>query len=281
MTGVAIVAAGYLGLCLFMFAAQRSFLYVPDRSRPDPRACGVPHMTAVDLVAEDGATLYAWYRPPADDRRPLIVYFHGNAGHVGYRGQKMAPLMDSGFGLLLLSYRGYGGNPGRPSEAGLYADARAALDFASARGYGPDRLVIYGESLGSGVAVQMATERSIAALILEAPFISLARVAFEKVPYVPVPLLIWDRFDSLQKIDRLRVPMLLIHGDRDRTVPVRHGRALLAAANNPKEALFVPDAGHDDLYDFGVAEQVEDFISRIMETTASADAATVPHGIDA
>lgn len=277
MTGLVVVVAAYLGLCLFLFVAQRSFLYAPDRTRPDPVLSGVPEMTVRELVAADGTKLLAWYSPAADDTRPLIVYFHGNAGHIGGRGMKMKPLMEAGFGLLLLSYRGYGGNPGRPDEMGLYADARAAMDYARDQGVGGERLVIYGESLGSGVAVQMASERAIAALILEAPFTSLTQVAFEKVPYAPIPLLIRDRFDSIKKIGAIKTPLLLVHGEKDRTVRVAHGRKLFAAANEPKQALFLTDAGHGDLYDFGVAAQVADFISRAMAASRRSGAAALPH----
>lgn len=263
----------YFGICAFMFVAQRRFLYVPDPARPDPAAAGVPDMRVLSLPAADGVDLLAWYRPAADARMPVLVYFHGNAGHIGERGYKMRPFLDAGFGVLLLSYRGYGGNGGSPTEQGLYADARAALDFLRAEGVTPDRTVIYGESLGSGVAVQIATETPPAALILEAPFISLTAAAFNKAPYIPVHLLIRDRFDSLAKIGAVRSPLFIVHGGRDGTVPVSHGRRLLAAANEPKEALFVPAAGHADLYDFGVAGAVIDYLAKTLSLDPPADTA--------
>lgn len=270
MTGIistAIVA--YAALCAFMFVAQRNFLYAPNRSRPDQDSTGAPQMDVVELTAADGLPLLAWYRAPKNDRLPMIVYFHGNAGHIGDRATKMAPFLKAGFGLLLLSYRGYGGNPGKPTEQGLYADARAALDFGRDQGVGEDRLAIYGESLGSGVAVQMATERPIAALVLEAPFTSMTKVAHEKVPYVPVPLLIRDRYDSLSKIGDVEAPLLVIHGEADRTVPVGHGRRLFAAAADPKQSLFLPHAGHADVFDFGVADEVRAFLLRIIGETGA------------
>lgn len=268
-----LAGAVYLGICAFMFVAQRRFLYAPDAARPDPAAAGVPDMRVLSLPAADGVELLAWYRPAADARMPVLVYFHGNAGHIGERGYKMRPFLDAGFGVLLLSYRGYGGSGGSPTEQGLYVDARAALDFLRAEGVTPDRTVIYGESLGSGVAVQIATETPPAALILEAPFISLTAAAFHKAPYIPVPLIIRDRFDSLAKIGAVRSPLFIVHGERDRTVPVSHGRRLLAAANEPKEALFVPEAGHGDLYDFGLAEAVIEYLAKTLSLDPPANAA--------
>lgn len=260
MTPLVILGSVYAAICAMMFVAQRRFLYAPDPSRPDPAAAGVSDMRAERLCTADGLELLAWYRPPDSEKMPVVVYFHGNAGHIGDRGYKMRPLLDAGVGVLMLSYRGYGGNAGSPSEEGLYNDGRAAIAFLAARGIGLDRLVIYGESMGSGVAVQIATETPPAALILEAPFTSLTKVAFEKVPYIPVPLLIRDRFDSLSKIGCIQAPLLVIHGERDKTVRVGHGRALLAAANEPKQGMFLADAGHTDLYAYGVAERMADFV---------------------
>ena len=272
MTPLLILGSAYAVICAVMFLAQRRFLYAPDRTRPDAAAAGVADMSATRLRTADGLEVLAWYRPPAGEDMPVVVYFHGNAGHIGDRGYKMRPLLDAGIGVLLLSYRGYGGNAGFPSEEGLYNDARAAIGFLADQGIGRERLVIYGESMGSGVAVQIASETPPAALILEAPFTSLTKVAFEKVPYIPVPLLIRDRFDSLSKIAGIHAPLLVIHGDRDRTVRVEHGHRLLAAANEPKRGLFVPDAGHADLYAFGVAEQVAGFIRGAVRAREAADA---------
>jgi fermentation-respiration switch protein FrsA (DUF1100 family) len=174
----------------------------------------------------------------------------------------MMGFAQEGLGVLLLEYRGYGGNPGAPTEAGLYADADAALDFLSQDGIPASRLVIYGESLGSGVAVHMAAERELAALILEAPFTRLADAASYHYSFVPVSVLLRDRFDSLSAIGKIRAPILILHGERDRVIPVRFGRALLAAAPEPKEGWFSPDAGHEDLARFGALDAVFDFIAR-------------------
>lgn len=252
--------SAYAAVCGVVYAVQRKLLYDPDRSRPEPDLHGVPEMSEIVIHAADGTELVAWYHPPADGAHPVIAYYHGNAGHIGNRGEKIRHFLGAGFGVLMLSYRGFGGSAGRPTEQGLYHDARAALAYLRDRGFGPERIVIYGESLGSGVAVHMAAETPPAALVLEAPFTSLTTVAFQKCPYLPVPLLIRDRYNSLSKIGQVRAPLFLMHGERDRTVTVGHGRKLFAAANGPKQSLFLPEAGHTDLYDHGVADDVIRFI---------------------
>jgi hypothetical protein len=162
----------------------------------------------------------------------------------------------------MLEYRGYGGNPGSPSETGLYADGAAALDFLDHQGIMPNRLVLYGESLGSGVAVRMAGQHEIAGLILEAPFTSVAQVAQYHYPFVPASLLVRDRFDSLSRIRAVKVPILILHGGRDTVIPMRFGRALLDAAPGPKEGWFAPEAGHGDLARFGALDAVAVFLEQ-------------------
>ncbi|HVO14862.1 MAG TPA: alpha/beta hydrolase [Alphaproteobacteria bacterium] len=262
LSALGIVLAGYLGIGGLMFAFQRRLLYFPDRSRPEPAPGDPADMTAVDYVTADGLRLSGWYWPPAAPGLPVLVHFHGNAGHIGDRAPLMRPYLDAGFGLLLAEYRGYGGNPGRPTETGLHADARAALDFVAGQGVTPDRIVLYGESLGTGVAVRLAAESPVGALVLEAPFTSAADVGASAYPFVPVRLLMLDRFDSLRRIAAVTAPLLVLHGERDATVPVAHGRRLLAAARVPKEGRFYAEAGHTDLYDFGIAEEVITFLAR-------------------
>ena len=223
----------------------------------------MPEMEVVKLATADGLELSSWYRP-ADGDRPTIVYFHGNGGHIGYRGAKVRPYLDAGFGVLLVSYRGYGGNPGSPDEEGLYADGRAAMAFVAARGVPPERTVLCGESLGTGVAVHIAAEQArasqpVGALVLEAPLSSAADVGAHHYPWAPVRWLMKDRFDSKAKIAAVGTPVFVFHGERDRVVPIRFGRALFDAAIDPKESLWIPEAGHENLEVSGV---VIDFLDR-------------------
>lgn len=246
-----------------LFLAQRQLMYFPDRSKPEFTRPGVPAMEEVSATTSDGLDLAMWYHPPARPGAPVIVLFQGNAGHMGHRGFKIIPFVEAGFGMLLAEYRGYGGNPGSPNETGLYRDGRAALDFLGRAGITPGQIVLYGESLGSAVVVQLATERMFRAIILEAPFTSAADLAASHFWFIPARHLIWDRFDSLAKIDKVRAPLLVIHGEKDGIVPVRFGRRLFAAATEPKQARYIPGAGHNDLHMFGAVEAAVSFVRSI------------------
>ena len=255
----AVLAYGVVVCGLYLF--QRQLLYFPDRNRPALFGLERLGVREVSLATEDGLSLLSWY-VPARPGRPVIAYFHGNGGHIGYRAERLLRFAREGYGVLMAEYRGYGGNPGAPSEAGFYADGRAALAFLDREGVAPNRLVLYGESLGSGVAVALATEHEIAALVLEAPLTSVAEVAQCHFPYVPASRMVVDRFDSLSRIGRVRAPILVLHGERDRVVPVRYGRALFDAAPEPKEGWFAPEAGHEDLARYGSLDVVVGFINR-------------------
>ena len=258
----AVIAVVYLGLVALLFVFQRSLIFHPNADHPEPAASGVPEMETVDLATDDGLPLMAWWRPPSAPAAPVLLYLHGNAGSLAHRAHKVRPYLDRGWGVLLVAWRGYSGNPGRPTERGLYLDGRAAVAFIDRQGIASDRLVLYGESLGTGVAVQLATERTPGAMVLEAPFSSMVEAGAAHYPMFPARLLVQHRFDSLAKIGAVRAPVLLMHGEQDRVVPVRLGRRLFDAAPHPKQAFYVPEAGHSDLYDFGAAETVIGFVDR-------------------
>ena len=243
-------------------AFQRSLTYYPDATRPTPAESGVPELAPVTLGTEDGLSLLAWHAPPRAAGAPSLIYFHGNAGHIGMRGFKVRAYLNAGLGVLLTTWRGYSGNPGTPTEEGLYADGRAARAFLRARGCGDARHILYGESLGTGVAVHLAREASPAALVLEAPFSSVVDIASGRFPLLPVRPLIVDRFDSAAKIGRVAAPVLIVHGERDRTIPVRLARKLFRRAREPKEAVFIPEADHADLPEFGLPTYVLEFLAR-------------------
>lgn len=263
---LAVFGAGYMIIVGTLWVLQRQLLFLPDRSTPQLATAGLPEMTDVRVRTADGLELLAWWHPPDADR-PTVVYLHGNGGHIGYRGSRVRPFLDRGMGVLLVSYRGYGGNPGSPSEAGLLADGRAALEFLAAWGIAADRTVLYGESLGTTVAVRLAAEwaeagRPVAALILEAPLSSVADVAAHHYPWVPVRLLLKDRLEAAAHIDRVSAPLLVMHGDRDDVVPIRFGRRVFDAALEPKEAVWFENGGHEDLASQGSHPVVLDFLRR-------------------
>jgi hypothetical protein len=259
LLGSALAAYGVLVGGLYVF--QRHLLYFPDVRRPEFLDLAVLGVREITLKTGDGLSLLSWYLPPRD-RHPVIAYFHGNGGHIGYRAERLRWFARNGYGVLMAEYRGYGGNPGTPSESGLVADGAAALDFLDGEGIAPNRFVIYGESLGSGVAVLLAAQREVASLILEAPFTSVAEVAQYHYSFIPASALLRDRFDSRAKIGNVRAPILVLHGERDRVVPLRYGRALFDAAPDPKELWLSREAGHEDLVRHGALEAVLDFLRR-------------------
>lgn len=256
------VVVGYLLLVGGLFLGQRYLIYRPFAEPFDPAQVQASGLKPVTVETADGLSLTHLYRAPAVTGGPVVVVFHGNAGHIGYRVPKFVEFVEAGLGLFLVEYRGFGGNPGKPSEEGLYADARAALDWLAEQGVAAERTVLYGESLGSAVAVAMAAERPAGAVVLEAPFTSLAEVAQHIYWFTPAKWLVLDRFDSLSRIRKIAAPLLIVHGERDQVVPVKFGRELFAAAPEPKEAVFLPAADHVDLFDYGVERKIIEFIGR-------------------
>ncbi|PHS76859.1 MAG: alpha/beta hydrolase [Rhodospirillaceae bacterium] len=243
----------YCVLVVGMYLLQRNFLYHPDNFTPSPAESGVPDMAEIQITTEDGLNLLAWAQAPSIEGQPWVALFHGNAGTLGSRGHKAKVFLDAGFGVLLAEYRGFSGNPGAPTEAGLMMDARAALAYLANLGGSGQNLVLYGESLGTGVATAMAVEaaghgKPVRTVILEAPFTSTVDVGAGHYPFLPVSLLMKDRFDSLSRIKDISAPLFLVHGDQDWTVPQKLGRKLFAAANEPKVAKWMEGAGHNDLF---------------------------------
>ncbi len=245
MRRLMLVAAGtlalYLVVLVLMAVGQRALLYPASRERVTPAQAGLASMREIVLETADGERLVAWWQPPRPGRA-VIVYFHGNGGSLSNRRARAATLLQDGRGLLLASYRGYSGSTGSPSEAGLALDARAAYAWV-ASAYEADRIVLYGESLGSGVAVRLATESPVAGLVLDAPYTSIVDAARRLYWWLPVDLLLRDRFPSLDRIARIGAPLLVLHGEADRLVPIGLGERLFAAAPEPKRLVRLP-GGH-------------------------------------
>ncbi|MDO8607748.1 MAG: alpha/beta hydrolase [Phaeospirillum sp.] len=260
----AILAFGglYLALIGVLALSQRSMIYHPDPTRSDPVEAGVPEMVPVPLKADDGWLIGGWYAPPRDPAKATVVFFHGNSGTIGSRAFKARVLLDAGYGVFLLEYRGYGGNPGRPTEAGLYADGHAAIQWLTSRGVSASRLVLYGESLGSGVAMEMTRLIEPMMVVLECPFTSLPDLAPSYILPVLARAAMVDRFDNLSKIGGLKAPLLVVHGDLDETTPVALAHILLDAADTVKNGVFLPHGHHNDLWDHGAAEHILNFMAR-------------------
>ncbi len=260
------VVVAYGALVGVMYFAQRSLMYYPADHMASPAESGVPELSAVSVASADGPALTSWYSKPVGDAG-ILIYFQGNAGNISDRGSKVRPYIDAGLGILLAGYRGYGGNSGEPTESGLYADAESVLGFLRDQGIGPDRWVLYGESLGTGVAVEMAVRLAgngtpARAVVLEAPFTSMGDAAAGHYPYLPARVLVRDRYDSISKIKNIGTKLLVFHGDKDRVVPMALGQELFEAANEPKIFHHFANAGHGDLYDYGAAIEVLNFLRR-------------------
>jgi fermentation-respiration switch protein FrsA (DUF1100 family) len=261
------VLAAWLLLVGLMFFGQRGLLYHPDPRPPDIAELRAAGFKPLAVRTEDGLDLAAWHRPALEGRATVIL-FQGNAGNLGDRLDLGKPLVERGFGLLLAPYRGYGGAPGKPTEEGLVRDGRATLAALEAQEVPRDRVVLWGESLGGGIATRLAAEaaaegRPIRALVLQAPFTSVFERAAELYPFVPARWLVLDRFDNRSRIAAVGAPLLIVHGEADTVVPASHGQRLLEAARPPKSAAFIPMADHNDLYAFGLAELIAEFLERL------------------
>lgn len=264
--GLLLLVALYGAIVLLMGLAQRKMMYFPGAAVPPPAVAGVPEMAVVSVRTADGLDLLAWYAPPGAPGAPVIAYFHGNAGTVALRAGRVRPYLDAGLGVLLLEYRGYGGNPGAPSETGLFADAAGAAAFLAARGIGPERTVAYGESLGSGVAVWLAHDAAakrapLAAVVLEAGFSSAADLAQHHYSILPARWLVRDRYQSITRIGAIGAPLLMIHGTHDPVVPLVFARRLFDQAGEPKAFRLLDGGGHDDLDLRGGPEAVLAFLA--------------------
>ena len=252
----------YFGLVAVLYLLQRTMIFFPDKTAPTVTAHhalgnGVNNFS---VVTEDGLNITGLLHQ-ADEGKPTIVFFHGNAGHYGHRIYNAADYMQAGFGVVLAGYRGYGGNEGSPSEAGFYKDARAYISQLINDGVDEKDIILYGQSIGSGVAVQMATEfKNVRALVLEAPYTSLPDVAKKRYFFIPVKLLMKDQFDSLSKIQDVKAPLLIMQGLNDRVISPTLGQKLYEAANEPKEIFQLEGYGHNDLPFDRLASKVIDFV---------------------
>jgi hypothetical protein len=252
------LATGYLALLALMYVAQRALMYFPETLRTAPAEAGFPQAEEVVLDTADGERVIVWHVAPKDNRT-VVLYFHGNGGALRYRVDRFRVLVAEGDGLVALSYRGYAGSTGKPTEEGLLDDARTAYDFARKR-YPADKLVLWGESLGSGVAVALAAERPVMRVVLEAPFLSAADVAVGAYPFAPIYWLMKDQFRSDLRIGKVTAPVLIMHGDRDTVVPIASGQALYQLIKSPKRFVRIPGGGHENLGTFGALEAARTFL---------------------
>lgn len=241
---------------------HRYFIYIPDRTRVDPKDAGLQGVEEVVFKAADGTKLIAWYLP-ARAGRPTLLYFTGNSGNAANRASKIKAIANDGYGVFLLNYRRYGGSEGRPSEPRLTADAVSAYDTLRGLGVAPHDIVAYGESLGTAVATRLSLQRHVEGLVLEAPFTSIVDVGKLMWKYFPLDLIMADQYRTIERIGAVTVPVFVIHGGRDAIIPLDQARHVFHEAAEPKSMVVVPQAGHNDLFERGAWEKVRVFLESL------------------
>ncbi len=249
----------YFFFGFFLFFFQRKILFNVSGVPRTPSEYGLSNIEELEILTSDGVKLLAWYSKPKDDN-PTLLYFHGNSFDIGERSYRIDRYIQKGWGVLLLAWRGYSGNKGYPSELNLYEDGESALNWIkSSTSTKNENIVLYGESLGTGVAVELATRYSFKSVVLEAPFTSIADIAQKRYKIYPVKYLILDKFDNISKISKILSPVLIISGKKDEVIPHSHSKKLFSKANDPKSCVFIDEAMHNNLYDFNINKDVIKF----------------------
>ncbi|MDO8979835.1 MAG: alpha/beta hydrolase [Afipia sp.] len=257
---VMLAIAAYAAVAVALYVFQRALLYpAPQTTRTDPVTAGFPEAREVVLETKDGEKVIVWHVPPKPGK-PVVLFFHGNGEVLAWRVPRFRAITADGTGLIALSFRGYGGSSGKPTEDGLLNDGAAAYAFAAAH-YPPERIVPWGYSLGSGVALAIAASRPVGKLVLEAPYTSIADIAASLFWYMPVRWLIQDSFRSDERIAGVKVPLLIMHGEKDTVVPAQLGLRLFDLAPGPKRFVPFPLGTHVNLDDYGVVDVARAFMA--------------------
>ncbi len=253
------IARAYVIALSLLVIGQRYVLYQPSATEASPAEFSLAEVKAERFVRPDGESLVVWSARPTT-RKQTILYFHGNGGSLANRTHRFRAFVDKGFGIAVLSYRGYGGSGGSPTEKDNVADAIAYHDHLVEGGLKAENIIVFGESLGSGVAVQLLAERRAAGLVLDSPFSSVADVAAAKFWWMPVRYLLWDTYDSMAHIGRLQAPLLMIVAGKDTVIPPRFGKALFAAAPEPKQLFLREGHEHTPPFDAEMWQRFEAFL---------------------
>ena len=250
----------YFSFLALLYVMQRNFLYFPGGDRPPIESLTQTIPETISVETEDGIVFSAWYWP-AKGNKPTLVFFHGNGQAYQFWVNKAVVYVNEGYGAYFTDYRGYGGVDGKPTEEGIYIDARAHLKtLFEKKNLNPEDVIYYGESLGTGVAVQMAAEFQPKALILESAYTATSDVAKSRYWMFPVDILMKDQYRSIDKIEGLTMPKKFIHAKKDMVIPIRFGRNLYKAAPEPKAWTTIEKGGHNDLYDNGAQLHILEFL---------------------
>ncbi len=256
--------AFYFATMSYVYFKQTDLQFSQDMTIRSPQQMGTVGIEEIKLQTPDGETLYAWYKP-APSARPTILFFHGNSGNISSRPGKIMRYGQNN-GILAISYRGMGGSTGAPSEKGFMIDAQTGYDWLLTNGVEPSQMILLGESLGTGVAVQLAAKNPVRAVGLEAPYASAIAIAANTYWYFPVNYLMKDQFRTIEFIDQVKAPIFITHGTEDRIVPYADSQMLFAKANEPKTFVSVPNAGHEIIADEKTWATVHQFFEDVWNT---------------
>ena len=242
-----------------LYIFQRRILFNTSGYPGKPSDYGLNLTKEIQILTEDKINLLSWYHK-SNEKLPLLIYFHGNSFNIGDRAYRIKKYIDKDWNILIVSWRGFGGNSGKPTEKNFYKDGEAVLEWVSKNtNFSKNQIVIYGESLGSGVAVELGTKYKFLSVVLEAPFTSISEIAKKRYMIYPAKYLVKDKFDNFSKIDKLKSPLLIISGKKDEVVPHNHSLMLLNRAKVIKKGVFIDEAIHNNLYDFGIEKDVISF----------------------
>jgi hypothetical protein len=237
-------------------------MYFPIKEKISKSFYENTKLKIIDINTSDGLILKSLYKKSETNINKTILVFHGNAGHIGHRVKKFKPFIEKGYGLLLLEYRGYGENKGKPNKLGLYRDGEAAINYLTKQKIKTKNIIVYGESLGTAIATKLSTNYAFNTTILEAPFTSVADVAQKRYWIFPAKYLVLDDFDNIGIIEKINSPLLIIHGYKDYVIDITFGKKIFKAAPNPKKALFIQNAGHNNLFEFDIVNKILNFIEK-------------------
>ena len=254
--------ATYVAICIGAYFGNRLFIYFPDPTRYTPAEAGLAGVEEIELKTSEGETLIAWHAK-AKPGQPTILYFHGNAGNAAGRADKIETMRSGGAGVFYLNNPGYGGSTGRPSERANVAGAMMVYEHVRSLGVPANDIIVYGESLGSGQAVQLASQAQVRAVVLEAPLTSTVDVGKRTYFFLPLGLLLSDKYRNLDHVAKVKAPVLVLHGEQDGVIPAAMGERVYAAANEPKKLELIPGGAHSDLFDHGAWEKVRAFLDAL------------------
>ena len=256
------IVAIYLIVLIFLFFFQRNLMYHPDENNYSGDNLEV-NIEKVTIKTTDNINLLGWFHNKNLKSYKTIVYFHGNAGKLENRIHKLNHFKDMDVNFLIVAWRGFNGNKGKPSEKGLYIDGKSAIDWLAKKGVREKDIILYGESLGTGVATHLAQNKNFAGIILETPFTSMIDAAKKFYPYIPVNLLLKDKFENKKKIKNINSPILVMHGEADQIVPFSMGKKIYEIANEPKYSYFTKYDNHMMEYDENLLKALKSFLDSL------------------